>query len=390
MASLAVLPPLGLFASGFALLTAAFARAPLVAALLACLLALLAVAVSRSLPPPVPTGPSARVGWAGLVLSLVGGWAMPSGIAAWLHGIAAAAPVSSAEAIRGSASVPCRPWPRHVMAADRWAALEPDDVALQAMWADTAEVHALFLGGGGQPLLASTAVRDGHYPALSCRFLAAAAPERAIRDLWGHAADGAADTRPWLDHGHWRLTHPLAARHGPAGGGGEPVFRPVPGELMQLPSGPVFGLPAEPVHLRSHIDGERVVATEARLGYAHKGTLLLMRGKSPRAAARFAARLSADSTVAHAAAYARAAEAALATAAPPRAAMLRGVMAETERVSTHLGDLASACRDRPRLASPARVAPGNHAARRADRLGASHDDGLRRPRRAGRRHRRRR
>ena len=70
-----------------------------------------------------------------------------------------------------------------------------------------------------------------------------------------------------------------------------------------------------------------------------------MRGKSPRAAARFAARLSGDTTVAHAIAFARAAEAASATEAPPRAAALRAVMAELERIANHLGDFGAIAND---------------------------------------------
>jgi Ni,Fe-hydrogenase III large subunit len=66
-----------------------------------------------------------------------------------------------------------------------------------------------------------------------------------------------------------------------------------------------------------------------------------MRGKSPRAAARFAARLSAEATVAHAIAFARATEAALQCEPPPRAVAWRGVMAELERIVCHLGDLAA-------------------------------------------------
>ena len=65
-----------------------------------------------------------------------------------------------------------------------------------------------------------------------------------------------------------------------------------------------------------------------------------MRGKSPRAAARFAARLSADATVAHSVAFAQATEAAMDVAAPPRAAGLRIVMMEIERIAAHLDNLA--------------------------------------------------
>ena len=250
--------------------------------------------------------------------------------------------MSSAAAIRAAPSVECRPWRRAVLSTETWAALQPDDVALEALWADTASVYALFIDAAGQPLLASVATREGRYTALSRQFPAAAAPERMIRDLWGHEAEGAADPRPWLDHGQWGFTRPLAPRHGPPATS-EPEFRAVPEELMQLPIGPVTGQLEEPVHLRVGTDGWVVRSVEARLGYAHKGTLVLVRGKSARAAARFAARLAADTTVAHSLAFARAAEAALGIEAPTRAVLLRGVMAETERVATHLADLAKAC-----------------------------------------------
>jgi Ni,Fe-hydrogenase III large subunit len=65
-----------------------------------------------------------------------------------------------------------------------------------------------------------------------------------------------------------------------------------------------------------------------------------MRGKSPRAAARFAARLSADATVAHSVAFAQATESAVDVQPPPRAAALRIVMQEVERIAGHLDNLA--------------------------------------------------
>src|SRR6185312_11326836 len=100
--------------------------------------------------------------------------------------------------------------------------------------------------------------------------------------------------------------------------------------------GPVHGVIAPPLHLRATLAGEIVRRLELRGGYAHRGQLALMRGKSPRAAARFAARISADATVAHALAFARAAEAALDVTPPPRAAALRLAMAEIERIAIHL------------------------------------------------------
>ncbi len=71
----------------------------------------------------------------------------------------------------------------------------------------------------------------------------------------------------------------------------------------------------------------------------------LMHGATIEQAARLAGRTSGDSTVAYAFAFARAVEAALGIAVPPRATWLRGVMAELERIANHLGDFGAICND---------------------------------------------
>ncbi len=91
LASLAALPPFGLFASFFALLAASLQRAPLLAAPFGLLLAIVALFALPWLPSPDRPRPASHVGWAGLALAAVGGWAMPPGVTAWLQGIAAAA-----------------------------------------------------------------------------------------------------------------------------------------------------------------------------------------------------------------------------------------------------------------------------------------------------------
>nr|WP_246503877.1 nickel-dependent hydrogenase large subunit [Plastoroseomonas arctica] len=97
-----------------------------------------------------------------------------------------------------------------------------------------------------------------------------------------------------------------------------------------------------------------------------------MLGRSPRAAARYAARLSGDSTVAHAFAFARAAEAAMGVTAPPRAAALRGVMAEAERIHNHLNDFGFICNDAAFAYIHARCATLREGLLRATRLAFSH------------------
>jgi Ni,Fe-hydrogenase III large subunit len=87
------------------------------------------------------------------------------------------------------------------------------------------------------------------------------------------------------------------------------------------------------------------VRLEERLGYVHKGIEKLMQGASLEAAAKLAGRVSADSTVAYAFAFARAAEAALGIEAPPRAQYLRALMAELERLANHFGDIGAICND---------------------------------------------
>src|SRR5512146_626042 len=56
---------------------------------------------------------------------------------------------------------------------------------------------------------------DPRCPDLAAVFPAAARMQRASADLLGIAAEGAADTRPWLDHGTWPLSAPPLRRDTP-------------------------------------------------------------------------------------------------------------------------------------------------------------------------------
>jgi Ni,Fe-hydrogenase III large subunit len=256
-------------------------------------------------------------------------------------------PDAGARTISVLATVACRPWARHVLAQSDWAAmaeaLPGQSLVLLGLWADTQQVHALFLDEATQAAVpVSTHVEGGFYPALSSVRPQAALFERMIRDLWGHAAETAPDMRPWLDHGAWPQSSPMAVRPGAV----RPPHQPADPlqtdrePLMQLPLGPVWGRIEEAARLRLTLDGTVIIGAEAHLGFAHKGILALVRGKAPRTAARFAARLSADATVAHSVAFAAAIEAALDVVAPPRAVALRTVMLEIERIAGHLDNLA--------------------------------------------------
>lgn len=210
---------------------------------------------------------------------------------------------------------------------------------LVALWGDTRTAYAMLRQPDGVRLV-STLVEDGGYPALSPARPFAAWFERMVHDLWGHTAVGGTDQRAWLDHGRWAHSPPMAMRPGPPATAEPPEFG-IGEKLDQIALGPVRGGIEPAAHLRLGIRGGTVEQLETWLGYTHRGVLALMQGKSPRTAARFAARLVGETTVAHSIAFARATEAALACDIPPRARGLREVMAGLERILWCL-DLASA------------------------------------------------
>jgi Ni,Fe-hydrogenase III large subunit len=95
----------------------------------------------------------------------------------------------------------------------------------------------------------------------------------------------------------------------------------------------------EPGHFRFSVVGERVLRLEQRLGYKHKGIEKRFESLSLAEGARLAGRVSGDSTVAYAWAYAMALEGITGTQPSPRALMLRALLLERERIANHLGDL---------------------------------------------------
>ncbi len=238
-----------------------------------------------------------------------------------------------------------RPWPRRELSRARWEALRDQlpgtDWSLLGLWGEPAIVHAAFRDDSdGAVGVVSLPCPDKRFPSLSAARPSAIRLERMAQDLYGLVAEGLIDGRPWLDHGRFPPGH--SPRREPA----PYVFLPVEGEgLHQIPVGPVHAGIIEPGHFRFHANGETVARLEARLGYVHKGIERLMAGKPVLDAARLAARLSGDSTVAHSLAFARAVEAALDVEVPPRAAWLRAVMAELERMANHFGDIGAISND---------------------------------------------
>ena len=198
-------------------------------------------------------------------------------------------------------------------------------------------VEALF-ALGAQLVWLETSAAHG-YPAIDDLYPAAGRMQRAAADLAGVRANGAGDERPWLRHCRWDGL-PLATA-APVSGTDEPYdFVQVAGDgVHEIPVGPVHAGTIEPGHFRFSVVGEAVLRLEQRLGYTHKGIERLFRHAELDRAARLAGRVSGDSTVAYAWAFAQAIEALCATTVPARATWLRALLLERERVANHLGDL---------------------------------------------------
>jgi Ni,Fe-hydrogenase III large subunit len=244
-----------------------------------------------------------------------------------------------------------RPWPRHLVDADGWRALTEQmaegDLSLLGLWGDAGAVHLAVLDSAPCSVaVASLACDDGKFPSVGRHHPPAIRFERAICDLFGFEAVGAVDERPWLDHGRWAVQAPLGAASTPPRAASPYPFLPSIGKgLHQIPVGPVHAGIIEPGHFRFTASGETIVRLEARLGYTHKGVEGLMAGAPVARAAKLAARLSGDSTVACSLAFARAVEAAVGAEVPPRAVWIRALMAELERLANHLGDIGAICND---------------------------------------------
>jgi Ni,Fe-hydrogenase III large subunit len=253
--------------------------------------------------------------------------------------------------VAGSRVKAQRPWPRAIVAPSVWSlaskVLADGGLTLLGLWGEARTVHMALLNE--EPFevgVVSVEATDGTFPSVGAVHAPAIRLERTIRDLYGLRPAGLADQRPWFDHGRWGVKRPLGTQVATPPFRAPYHFLPAQGEsLHQIAVGPVHAGIIEPGHFRFTANGETVVRLEHRLGYVHKGVESLMIGADLDRASRLAGRISGDSTVAYALGFAHAVEAALNIQIPPRAAWLRALMAELERLANHFGDFGAICND---------------------------------------------
>jgi Ni,Fe-hydrogenase III large subunit/Ni,Fe-hydrogenase III component G len=254
--------------------------------------------------------------------------ALPSAIPAWR------APVSSGQLLGA-----CRlAWERGGRLAALWASDERDrsrGFCLRVALADGDGLHVLEY---------TIPEPDSTYPDIAAIFPAANRMQRAAFDLVGVQSDND-DQRPWLWQASWPIDrYPLrrdfaASPKWEPGEEDYPFVRVAGDGVHEIPVGPVHAGIIEPGHFRFQVVGEKVLRLEERLGYVHKGIEKRFEAMTLAEGCRLAGRISGDSTVAYALAYAQALEAIAGAAVPRRAQWLRALLLERERLANHLGDL---------------------------------------------------
>ena len=89
-------------------------------------------------------------------------------------------------------------------------ALAQGRLTLLGLWASPPTVTMALLNEDTRRIgVVCVDARRGSFPSVGRLHPAAQRPERAIADLFGITPEATPDGRPWLDHGHWGVCHPM-------------------------------------------------------------------------------------------------------------------------------------------------------------------------------------
>lgn len=177
------------------------------------------------------------------------------------------------------------------------------------------------------------------YPSLVPRIPQLHLFEREIAERYGVVPEG----HPWLKP--VRFPKSSQGPWGQLAPGTGPFFHLEGSQVHEVAVGPVHAGVIEPGHFRFQCLGEVVQHLEIVLGYQHRGveeSFCQLPAKRRLAAVETVA---GDSTVAHTLAYCEALEALAGVQVSPRAAALRAVALELERLANHVGDLGALAGD---------------------------------------------
>jgi len=206
---------------------------------------------------------------------------------------------------------------------------------------DAAQLIVVLAHGRTGTLSVATTEVGESYPALTPDCPQAHWFEREIAEQWGVRPEG----HPWLKpirfHRAYRAGRDAWGRDldKPILASVTDFFQVEGDEIHEVAVGPVHAGVIEPGHFRFQCHGERVLHLEISLGYQHRGVeRALVGGPTPRTVP-YMETLAGDTTIGHSTAYGQVVEVLSGCTVPARAAVLRGVALELERLANHTGDL---------------------------------------------------
>lgn len=187
------------------------------------------------------------------------------------------------------------------------------------------------------------------YPSLALDLFQTALYEPHIYEMFGLIPEGfPGKLQPVVLHDNWLAhVHPMRKdftesdkrKHG----GSERLsytFTEVEGEgVFEVPVGPVHAGIIEPGHFRFSMAGEAIVNLEARLGWMHKGSEKLFETLPLEKKVALSERIAGDASFANSTAFVSAVESLAGIEIPKRAAYLRVIFGELERLACHFNDI---------------------------------------------------
>ncbi len=197
---------------------------------------------------------------------------------------------------------------------------------------------------------------DRRFPSITAHVPAAHWYEREIMDMFGLVPHGHPDQRRLVFHESFPAgSHPLRKDWSilpdelQAWGEGVVVkvphpFMEVEGEgIVEIPVGPVHAGIIEPGHFRFSAVGETIFFLEPRLFYTHKGTEKHFESLGFVEGVKLAERVSGTSSFSHGVAYCMAVERMMGIEITEKAAAVRTLALELERLYNHIGDIGNMC-----------------------------------------------
>ena len=221
-----------------------------------------------------------------------------------------------------------------------------------AYWGEPAaqgkvRVTAVLADDSAHVLGVVSTVAGGTVPSLAEAHPAVQLFERELAEQFGVVPLG----HPWMKP--VRFEPPMRPWPDPWGRGlpfdtipsGYPFYAVEGEEVHEVAVGPVHAGIIEPGHFRFQCHGENVFHLEIVLGYQHRGIEALLCDGPGRRSMALAESVAGDTAVGHGLAHARAMEGLGGVEVPPRAAALRAVALELERLANHVGDLGALAGD---------------------------------------------